>query len=507
MFKQRFWLVIFFIFQIFSTSLIATGTVNQNWSYLNLLLQLLAILFFDLENALLSVILSIPLYLVLPNSKLDTLSAWRFTFLALFLKYWWSAKKQGLRMEFAPWDKYLAWFALAVLISLFFSNANIVLGLKKLAFALNIYLLYLVVYNFLIKEKEKTLEVIRLTLVSLSTIVVFGFMQLIISSFSNLYYFWQYWATYISKAFYGTSFADSAIYSNSWFSFSVQGQTLRMFSTLPDSHAFAVICVFALTAIVSLLVFEKTNRKRFSKIVLWILMLLSVLGIIFSGTRGVWVGIIAPLVLLGFAYFKHYGRSLLRPIALPILIFFVFLALTPLIQKGLHSFGQRAGESFLQRANSIYDLQESSNAGRLQIWQYTFAKVILPHPLIGVGYGNFSSLLSSDFEKRFNLPKQYISAHSLYLDIFSELGIVGLFALFVFLKSLFTSFYLFFKRHYLFSEDFMVVFAVAVGFNLAWVFTYSLIDGTIMNDRVLMYFFLILGISASIFKQYSQEKE
>ena len=154
MFKQRFWLVIFFIVQLFLTAFIATGILNQNWAYFNLGLQLLAILFFDLENALLSVILSIPLYLILPNFQLETLSTWRFTFLALFVKYWLQNKKQGLRIKFAPWDKYLGWFAVAVLISVIFSNAGFVLGLKKFVFGLNIYLLYLVVLNVL-KDKEK----------------------------------------------------------------------------------------------------------------------------------------------------------------------------------------------------------------------------------------------------------------------------------------------------------------------------------------------------------------
>jgi len=505
MFKQRFWLVIFFIFQLFSTSLIATGVVNQNWSYLNLGLQLLAIIFFDLENALASVILSIPLYLILPNPKLETLSAWRFTFLALFIKYWWELKKSGLKIKFAPWDRYLGWFVVAILVSLVFSNTDLTLGLKKLAFGLNIYLLYLVIYNFLDGQKEKTLRLIKTTLFSLSTIVIFGFVQLFISIFTNIYYFWQYWATYISKSFYGASFAESAVYSNSWFSFSDQGQTLRMFSTLPDSHAFAVVCIFALTATVPLLVLEREKRNKAARIGLWALMILSVLGIIFSGTRGVWLGIVAPVVLLGFFYFKHYGRKLLKPVAIPVLIFFVLLALAPLIQRGMNSFGQNAGANFLQRAGSIYDLSETSNAGRLEIWKHTISKVILPNPILGVGYGNFASVLSYGFEKAFNLPKQYISAHSFYLDVFSELGILGLFALFAFLKSLFTKFYLFFKKHYLFSEDVLVLFVVCAGINFAWLFTYSLVDGTIMNDRVLMYFFVILGISGSIFRQYIEE--
>ncbi|MEK7075451.1 MAG: O-antigen ligase family protein, partial [Patescibacteria group bacterium] len=479
MFKQRFWLVIFFIVQLFLTAFIATGILNQNWAYFNLGLQLLAILFFDLENALLSVILSIPLYLILPNFQLETLSTWRFTFLALFVKYWLQNKKQGLRIKFAPWDKYLGWFAVAVLISVIFSNAGFVLGLKKFVFGLNIYLLYLVVLNVL-KDKEKTLLVIKTMLWSLASIIVLGFVQLVIFSFSNIYYFWQYWATYVARVFYGASLADSVVYSNSWFNFSSTGQSLRMFSTLPDSHAFAVICIFALVAIVSLFVLEKEKRNTATKVLLWILMLLSVLGIIFSGTRGVWVGIVVPVVFLGYFYFKHYGRKLLKPVALPILIFFICLALSPFIQRGINSFGQNASSNFLQMAGSIYDLGESSNAGRLQIWKYTLTKIILPNPVVGIGYGNFASVLSASLEEDFNLPKQYITAHSLYLDIFSEVGILGLLAILAFLKALFLNLYSFFKKHYLFSEDPLVVFVVSAGISFVWLFTYSLVDGTIM---------------------------
>src|SRR4051812_41065387 len=77
MFKNKFFLLIFTIYQLFSTAFICVGIWPDWVIFINLALQLAAVFFFDLEYALYSVILSIPFYLAVPNSQFDSLSAWR----------------------------------------------------------------------------------------------------------------------------------------------------------------------------------------------------------------------------------------------------------------------------------------------------------------------------------------------------------------------------------------------------------------------------------------------
>src|SRR5205823_5141623 len=127
-------------------------------------------------------------------------------------------------------------------------------------------------------------------------IVLLGYVQFAGTFLTTTYYFWQYWATMISRVYYGQTLSDTLVYSNSWFTFPKGAPpALRMFSILPDSHAFAVIAMFAIPYAAALLFLA---RSKWQKILLWIFVALAAAAITFSGTRGVWAGILAPLVLL-----------------------------------------------------------------------------------------------------------------------------------------------------------------------------------------------------------------
>ncbi len=499
MFKQKFWLTIFFIYLLFSTGLIAIGVLPAAAAYFNLAVQLAAVLLFDFENALYSMIVAIPFYLVLPNPKLDTFSQWRITFAVLFLRFWLIERKNKTKIEFFSWDKYLKYFLWVALISILTSSAGTFLGVKKILFVANVYLLYLLTFN-IIREKQQLSRLLQVTLVPLAGYILFGFIQLLASFHGNIYYFWQYWATVIARPFFGAQFANTAVTSNSWFDFSAGLPALRMFSLLPDSHAFAVICMFTILFAQSAMFFSSTKR---SKVGLWLLIILACLGLAFSGTRGMWLGILAPLILLLYFYAKHYGRKLIAPMFLPIIIFIAAIGVSPLIEKGLATALRQRNTDFISRAASIYDLNESSNAGRIQIWKYVLTNVVAANPILGVGYGNFSSTISSAQEKQFNLPKQYITAHSLYLDVLAELGLVGLAVFCYFFKSVLQAFWQFFKRHYLFERDGYVFFAVNSGLYIVWLLAYSFFDGTLLNSTVLMFFFIILAGAARVIKNYA----
>jgi len=513
MFKQKFFLIVLTIYQLFSTALIAIGVWPAQVVYINLAVQLGAILFFDLEYALYSVILSIPFYLAVPNPKFDSLSAWRFTFLALLIVLWYKQVfKAKQKLRWMSWDPHLIFLTAIIILSIIFEPFKTV-GAKKLLFVANAYFLYVAALN-IIRSKQKVLRVIKTGFVSTAMIVLLGYVQLASTFATSIYYFWQYWATFISKAYYGKTLADSLTYSNSWFSFYKNSPpSLRMFSILPDSHAFAVIAMFSIPFAAGLLY---STKKTWQKILLWAYIVFADLAIIFSGTRGVWVGILAPLVILTYLYIKHWGRKLIAPMFLPILIFFALFAISPLIQKAVATIrnGATAG-NFIQRAQSVYDLGDTSNAGRIAIWKSTL-KYALVHPLLGAGFGDFivtlpiSNAVPKDYQQlanqknqTYNLPNQYITAHNLYLDFLAETGLLGLTAFLLYLGGIAKKFWIFFKNHYLYSDDGLIFFAVNAAIYLAWLFAYSLFDGTLINDRVLMYFFLMLAISGSIISAYS----
>lgn len=536
MFKQKFFLTIFGIYQLFSTALIAIGVWPPFVIYLNLTAMLAAVFLFDLEYALYSVILCIPFYLDIPDPKYDTFSTWRIVFLALFLIFAFKFKKlnkdaemnsdrnsSGLKPSkfmrailnpgwvFNSWDKYLFGFAIIALLSLSAAKFKFV-GLKDLLFVINIYFIYVVAAN-VVKSKEQILRAMIVVFSSLAAVVLLGFVQLWFSFATPFFYFWQFWAIFIARAYYGSFFANTSLYSNSWISFYPhQPPSLRMFSVLPDSHAFAVLAMFAIPYAVALTYFAK---RKWQKILLWIFASISAWAIILSGTRGVWVGLAAPLCLGVYLYAKHYGRKLIVPALVPIFIFIVIFIASPLIQKIISSAKHHNYGNYIQRVESVSNFSDESNGSRLDIWKRTLS-FAANHPVFGTGYGNFINSFdkntdssysgaASQRSKEFNLPQKYITAHDLYLQILAETGILGLIFFVLFLKDVSIKLWVFFKKHYLFAEDGYVAYVLGSALYFSALFTYLLVDTTLMNDRVLMYFFLSLALSASAMKVYNSK--
>ncbi len=526
-FTQNFCLVLFGISQLFVAAVVSVGIWPSWVVYANLALQILVLFLFDAEYALYSVIVTIPFYLAIPNPRYDSLSSWRIVFAALFLRFAWSFfREHGFNwralasVKFSKWDKYLLGYALVILLSLLVAQFKVV-GLKKLLFVGNIYVLYVVAVNTL-KTKQQVVRALWATLSSFASILVIGYVQFAVTLYASTYYFWQYWALVISKAYYGTQLAQTLTYSNSWFSFYPnQPPSLRMFSILPDSHAFALIAVMSLPFATALLYFAETRLQRVG---VWIFIVLASLAITLSGTRGAWVAIVAPMLILAVLYARKIGRKILTRTYWPIILFLLFVALSPFAQKGLQLIHARGNYgNFIERASSIYDLAEQSNAGRIHIWKDTLLADI-HHPLLGVGYGNFITTLSpqdtgvaaaegasysqlaSAKDSVYNLPSQYITAHNFYLDVFTETGVFGLLFFVLFAWSTVRTCWEFFRGHVLYTEDGLVHFVAAGGLTLTWLYAYSLFDGTLINDRVLMYFFVMLALVGVALRIYTEEK-
>lgn len=506
MFRKNFLLTIFVVLQFFSVLGLAIGVLPTYFVYLNFALQIAAILFFDSEYAILSVILSIPLFLALPIQGHDSFQGWKIVFLLLVLKVFWQKQIltfKGLQFENIKthtWDKYFFYLGLLALLSTILGAPA--LGIKKIIFVVNVYLLYIAALQIW-DNKEKIYRAISSISVSMAIIVGLGFLQFFATFISSMNYFWGYWATFVSKLYYGTDLYQTLLYSNSWFTPAKNGgePSLRMFSILPDSHSFATISLFSIPLALGLIYF---SGKKWQKYLLWVYIGFADLAIIMSGTKGVWVGMLAALFIGSWFFIQKYGRKIIRPIFISLALFVVLFALSPLLQKGVEAF--RAGHNangFIDRAESLYNIDEFSNATRLVIWQKVFV-FGLKHPLLGAGFGNFKEFLNAEpnLSKILNLPDKYITAHSLYLGLFAEIGLLGLLAFLFWCQKILQEHWKMFRKHYLFFEDPLMVLIVAQGLIFFALGVYLLFDETLYNERVLMYFFLQLALSAAIIKQY-----
>ena len=93
----------------------------------------------------------------------------------------------------------------------------------------------------------------------------------------------------------------------------------------------------------------------------------------------------------------------------------------------------------------------------------------------------------------YNLPQKFVTAHSLYLHILVEIGILGiiLFAIFWWhvAKQIWSAII---ESEFAYSK--LNLFFVSTAIILLWLLAYGLFDVTILNERVLLYLMAILAL-------------
>ncbi len=529
--------------QFISVGLMAVGTWPPEVAVVNTVLLAIFILVALPYHSVLLLVLSIPFYVVFPNPILPNLPMWRVLFVWLFVVWlirllinqraWllrvfafkrWNSEQpmtgarfreiivnavQRVNSRLRPWDKVAVLFLIIAFCSLLIARFPSH-GLKQIIFLLNIYSLYVVIVN-VVTDERKLKELIRYARYSLIIIVGLGFLQYFSTLFSAPYYFWQYWALMVSSLYYGAPLGNVLSYSNSWFSSAGGSPALRMFGIMPDTHSFGVMCIFLLAYLAP---FIRDAKKLAAQKWYWVAgIFLAGFGVMASGTRGVWVSMLVPIAIAAIAYFSGFLRPFFKNILIIYVAIIVLFAVSPFITQGLNFIRTYdVDDNFLDRAGSIYDLEESSNAGRLEIWKNS-VKFAAMHPF-GVGYGNFITSIvheipeDATFEQvsdtknlRYNLPQKFVTAHSLYLHLLVELGFAGLLAFALYWWEFFEWLWTFIKKHGV-TNTFYVNLIVSLGLAFAWILAYGAFDLTILNDRVLQYLFVSLAISGLIFAKY-----
>ena len=518
------------LWNLISVGLMATGVWSSEIVIFNTLLLGGLFILLRAQDALGLFLLCLPFMVVIPNSVVANLPMWRplavFLFFVILIKYLVSSKftiistiTRFANERLASWDKWLyilGGVAVASLLVARFPEH----GAKQILFLLNIYLIYLCSLLAIENTQQKAL-LIRYVKASLLFTIALGFLQYGATLFSQPYYFWQYWAQLVSALYYGLPLAEVLSYSNSWFSANGSGQSLRMFGILQDTHAFGVIVIFALALWLSKINFEDKigSLKLFvtsQNLRFWIGLVLLCFAVVASGTRGIWVAMMAPLVLSVFLIYKFRAKWLFIFSLISYGLVIILFILYPWISTGLNWIRTvNTDDNFLDRATSIYDLNESSNVGRLEIWQASLGYAVR-NPL-GSGYGNFIVSISnipagvsyeeasSQKDLKFNLPEKFVTAHSSYLHILVELGIVGL----VFFLGLWFS-WVRLVWVYLKSWEFKINKNTLLITNLAmaiiWLLAYGLFDVTILNERVLLYLMTLLAIINLSIKESKKQK-
>jgi O-antigen ligase len=161
--------------------------------------------------------------------------------------------------------------------------------------------------------------------------------------------------------------------------------------------------------------------RKISKILLWGLTLLVIMGIYFTLTRGPWICFGAMLLLTG-AFGGKFGNQSRLTVLVILLAFFT-----------------GAGSKFSYNQETLFSRRQNTIEYRISNNLTTY-NMGMANPLTGVGYGNFMPMWSKYFDGRAEeLTKDLTDGnHNTYLGLFADMGFPGVLlytALFIYLLS------------------------------------------------------------------------
>ena len=202
----------------------------------------------------------------------------------------------------------------------------------------------------------------------------------------------------ITPIFVGIPAAEIINQNSSWL-VNIEGQTImRSVVNFPEPHTLALF--LGLTLPFALIAAITNSQKRLLYITASFLILT---GLILTFSRGAYVALVFSLISI----IPFVGHKLKTKKTGVILIFIITLFLF---------FGQPISSRFI----SSFDASEGSNAGRILIWEKAI-EVFKQNPVVGVGLGNYPTTQDDLISSR-----SPINAHNTYLEIATELGLLGL---------------------------------------------------------------------------------
>ena len=243
--------------------------------------------------------------------------------------------------------------------------------------------------------------------------------------------------------------------------------------------------------------FEEYRRLKEYEIIKWsnnmlyyVTVVLILYGLILSSKRA---PLIASFTAMSLTYVlssgKQSGKRLMFLLFIGVVIFFVYEFLLPYI-PGLSTISDKF-ESTSQEDGGVLQ-------GREVLWAVAF-DMIASSPIVGHGFGSYAALTEK-------IDMFTTSAHNYYLQVFAELGIIGLF-LYVnaFVRGVYLNVKLLMrvmKNRCLVSSFDIMVIKVALNIQL-FVVIYNLSATAMMYYTILIPYFLSLTAVCIMRRKYS----
>lgn len=278
-----------------------------------------------------------------------------------------------------------------------------------------------------------------------------------------------------------------------FFGIAYYGPNERPFATFGNPNFFAGYIVVSLPVFFSMFLTERKERKLLYG--LGILLLL--LNLYFTATRGAWAGFIISSLIFALLYSKQAGWEWRQKLWRTKLRFLIPLILILLLHFGLISTSQRYKKAMEASANRVHQIL-TRRTERLLIWRDTLV-MGLNNPL-GVGIGAFHIYFPRYASQKLLkiLPQDRFIvnyAHNEFLEIWSETGLIGIG---IFLWTIFA----FFAQGRLLLKgnsglDSQKIFTLGLIASGAGILTDSFVSVNMRFIIIAVYFYFVIGLLVS----------
>lgn len=241
------------------------------------------------------------------------------------------------------------------------------------------------------------------------------------------------------------------------------------------SGIYGTYFLFTLPFFISFIIFHSSKKIKF----LCLLLALPVFAaFILHGSRGVWLGLISALLIVGLLVTKKKFYLLSLTLALIALIFSVPL------RGGILSDG---------------GLEDPNIKARLYMWKAAI-NINKESPLLGAGPGSYGDLMYDFYPAEAEGVIRHLHAHSTYFEVLAEMGILGLLSLLWILVLFFHTGYKALKKTAnAYNASFMMMFLALIVSE----FFMSVILVGLVGSAV---FWLLLGVGMQIFGPKTRQR-
>ena len=368
---------------------------------------------------------------------------------------------------------FLVLFLFWSVFSLFWAD-NFSFAFRKVIFWLNIFPFYFVAQMFL-KTKKDLIVLFKILIYSSAFVAFIAILQFGLQFIYSPYLVFNKWFLLYPFLFGKTSAISAMLLAPNWLAHINSSVFMRSIGSFPDPNTFGFYLAFVIP--LALLV-----KEKYFKIIGGML----ILALLFTFSRGAYIGAIISLIILLFLNLKFKIKNEKLRIKffkfkVPIILFFVFCSFLLIISP--------IGTRFF----SSFDFQDKGVSERLEIWSQA-VNVIKKNPVLGVGIGNYVERVDLFSEQRgYRSP---IHAHNIYLQITAELGIIGLIlylTIFIFaLKKLYCLFFILKEKTIL---KYKKGWFFAVFLSLIWFSAHGFFDIPIFSPRILPLLMVFLALT------------